>query len=313
MISETDHDTGMDSTPRRSRRAWLWTVGSVPLAAVGASWLLTPRLEPPVADPKPIGPANTELLEDAERKSEALVWPDSPLDGEPAKQLLLSVLMVARERLQAVNGYTAVLRRTERVKGKLGPEQRLEMKVRHNPFAVYFKFLVPEPGKEVIYAEGRYDNHVMAHPGGLARALVPRLKVPPTSALAMTGNRHPITEAGLLNLTERLIQFRQMDLEEADAETMLDQTTDDQGRTWLRCTHRHTLQKPGRPFAQVIVCLDPETRIPMRITSYDWPEPGHTGELNLAERYEYDALDLNAPLTDLDFDPANPAYDFKRG
>ncbi|HEU5115651.1 MAG TPA: DUF1571 domain-containing protein [Isosphaeraceae bacterium] len=32
----------------------------------------------------------------------------------------------------------------------------------------------------------------------------------------------------------------------------------------------------------------------------------------MAEQYEYDDLNLNAPLTDLDFDPANPDYDFKR-
>ena len=58
---------------------------------------------------------------------------------------------------------------------------------------------------------------------------------------------------------------------------------------------------------------DPETRLPRRIDSYDWPEPGKgPGALQLAERYSYEDLDLDAPLSDLDFDPANPAYAFSR-
>ncbi len=311
-MSETPREVEPGPGPRQSRRAWLCAAGSIPLAAVGASWYFTPALEPLSAEPAPVARPDEAEVKVAEERVEALSWPESPLDGEPAKRLLLEVLMAARDRLQAVGGYTAVMRRVERIKGQLGPEQRLELKVRHQPFAVYLKFLQPDSGKEVIYAEGRYDNHVMAHPGGLARTLLPRLKVPPASALAMAGNRHPITEAGLLNLTERLIRFRQMDLQETEAETMLDRVTDAEGGQWLRCVHRHQHQTPGRPFAYVEVCLDPTTKIPLRIASYDWPAPGHVGELSLAERYEYDALNLDAPLTDLDFDPANPAYGFKR-
>ena len=57
---------------------------------------------------------------------------------------------------------------------------------------------------------------------------------------------------------------------------------------------------------------DPANQFPLRISSYDWPRPGQAGELELAERYAYDDLKLDAPLTAADFDPANPEYAFMR-
>ena len=186
------------------------------------------------------------------------------------------------------------------------------MKVRHRPFAIYFKFLPPSPGKEVVYAEGRHDNKVIAHAGGWARRLIPRLAVPPDHPIALAENRHPVTEAGLANLTAKLIGYRRMDLEEPDAVTILERVTGPDGRSWLRSLHLHEHKVAERPFARVEVLYDPDHQLPMRITNYDWPEPGHTGELHLAERYCYEDLKLDVALTALDFDPANPDYGFHR-
>lgn len=175
------------------------------------------------------------------------------------------------------------------------------------------KFLQPDAGREAVYAEGRYDDHVIAHPGGMTRAFLPRLKVPPDSPLALAGNRHPVTDAGILNLTEKLIRFREMDLDDPEASTVLDTVTDPDGRTWLRSVHDHPVYHPDRPFQYVEVLYDPEMKLPLRISSYDWPEPGDSsGDRKLAERYFYDDLRLDASLSNLDFDPANPAYEFKR-
>lgn len=304
--------------PNPNRHRGFWILGGVlllvPVAVVAASWLLTANLEPPSsAEAQPIANPNASIVQQAEKVVEKIDWPSTVLDGEPAKQLLLETLLAARDRLEASPGYTATMKRQERIDGKLGPEQTIALKVRHNPFAIYMKFLPPDSGKEVVYAEGRYDGHMIAHLGGLSRAFLPRLKVAPDSALAMNGNRHPVTEAGLLNLTNKLIWFRRLDLKDAEATTLLDRATDSEGRSWLRSVHTHPHQNPDRPFMYVEILYDPVSKIPMRISSYDWPEPGDTGDdKKLAERYQYDDLDLNAPLTDLDFDPANPDYDFKR-
>ncbi len=188
----------------------------------------------------------------------------------------------------------------------------MEMKVRHEPFSVYLKFLEPMAGKEVVYSEGRYDNHLIGHNGNWSRLLVPRLKVAPDSPIALTDNRHPITDAGLKKLVDKLIHYRQMDLHEDEAVTVLDRIEDDQGREWLRSLHTHPNFHPDRPFARVDVLYHPETFIPFSITSYDWPEPGQQEDLELAEYYEYEDVDLGVILDDFDFDPSNPEYAFSR-
>jgi hypothetical protein len=241
------------------------------------------------------------------------VWPAGRLDGPPAKRRLLDVLVHAAERLNTVETYTATFVKQERIKGKLGPEQTLAMKVRQKPFAVYLKFLAPQAGKEVVYAEGHHDNKVIAHTAGLGRLLVPRLAVPPDHPLALADSRHAVTEAGLANLTARLIGFRKMDLDDPEAETSLDRVEDEKGRPRLRSVHFHPVYHPERPFARVEVLYDPETFLPVDIRNYDWPAPGmSTTDLPLAEHYAFENIDLDADLTALDFDPANPSYEFHR-
>jgi hypothetical protein len=257
-------------------------------------------------------PVSVEVKSAAEAAGAAPAWPRERLEGARAKALLLDVLLAAAERLNRVDGYTATFQKQERIKGTLGPVQRLAMKVRHRPFAVYFKFLAPQAGKEVVYAEGHHDNKMIAHAGGVARLLVPRLAVAPDHPLALADARHPVTEAGLANLTAKLIGFRRKDLDDPEAETVLDRSRDDSGREWLRSVHLHPKPHPGRPFARVEVLYDPETFFPVDIRSYDWPAPGASDEPPLAEHYRYEDLDLDARLTTLDFDPANPAYAFHR-
>jgi Protein of unknown function (DUF1571) len=301
--------------PRHSRRVarlvrkkLFWAVVAIPLGIAAVCGWLTEPLRPP----GPVATSTPKIKATSAPVAKLADWPTAPMKGRPAMVLLLDSLLMARARLEADGGYTAILRKTERLKGKLGAEQVLEMKCRNDPFAIYFKYRTPEPGKEVVYAAGRYDDEVVAHGTGFSRALIPRLKFPPTSTLAMSGNRHPITDAGLLNLTNRLIGFREMDLKDPEAGTVLDRVRDDQGREWLRSYHTHPHQTSGRPFQVVEVLYDPVTRIPVRIKNYDWQAPGETGEPKLAEAYRYDELKLGAALTDADFDPANPAYAFSR-
>jgi hypothetical protein len=289
-------------------------VAGVPLGLFGLSLALTPPLEPPRPEQRlPLPRADRAVVEAAAARTAAVAWPEEVLTGPEAKALLLEVLLAVEAGLEAQTGYTATFRKQERVDGKLQPEQTMAMKVRHRPFAIYLKFLHPDAGKEVIYHTGRYDDHIVAHGGKLTRLLLPRLKVPPNSPLAMKGNRHPVTDAGLLNLVKKLVRFRRMDLTDHDAETVLDRVTDEKGRTYLRSAHAHPHKTGDRPFAYVEVLYDPQTRIPVQFEGFDWPESGvWRGERILGERYVYEDVDFEAELTDLDFDPANPAYEFRR-
>ncbi len=247
--------------------------------------------------------------------SKGLQWPEGRLEGVPAKQLLLDFLIRAARQLDQVEGYTANFRRQERINDELNSEQLLTLKVRHRPFSVYLKFQEPDNGKEALYAEGQHDNKVIANLGGLARRFVPRLPLDPEGPVALSENRHPITEAGLANLTHKLVHYRKLDLLDSRAETILDQFEDEQGVLWYRSLHTHPEQTEERPFARVEVLYCTNTLLPLQIRNYDWPKSGKYEDgqsVQLAERYHYEDLDLEATLSALDFDAANPDYSFRR-
>lgn len=308
MIAGLNHE---ETPARRSRRGWLG-LPVVAFAIAFASWYFTAPLTDAGGSGSPAAAAQAVVIGADAPARPPLVWPEQRLEGQAAKQLLLDALLAAAEKLDTIEGYTATFRKQERLKGTLGLSQTLEMKVRQRPFAIYLKFLTPSAGKEVVYADGHYDNKVIAHGVGISRLLVPRLALAPDHPLALADSRHPVTEAGLAHLTARLIRYRQLDLHQPEAETILDRVTDAKGREWYRSIHRHRHRVAERPFAEVYVLYDPETLIPMDIRNFDWPEPGQTGPLQLAEHYSYEDVDFDSGLTALDFDPANPNYSFQR-
>ena len=310
-MAATDSTADPTAKPRRRRR--LWFLLALPAGLGLASWWFTEPLDDrPAAPPDRLADSDAPPPPGAVAVEELPAWPAGSLGGDEAKKLLLASALVTTARLARVEGYTATLRKQERLGGRLGPENSLAMKVRNRPFAIYLKFLSPKAGKEVVYAEGRHDNKVIAHNGDWTRKLVPRLAVEPTSLIAMADQRHPVTEAGLVHLANKLLKFREMDMGDADARSTIDRTTDAEGRPWLRSIHTHGVADGSRPFVRVEVLYDPATQFPLRIANYDWPAPGQAGGLELAERYAYDDLDLDAPLTAADFDPANPEYAFMR-
>lgn len=300
------------------RRAWAITpLVLAPALLAGASWWLTEPLE--LAGPSQLrsvpSVAHAALIPGTSAfavKPSRTVWPEARVEGEPAKRLLLKALLQAGSWLSRFEGYSAVFHKQERIHGTLSDEQSMLMKIRQSPFSVYLKYLSPQAGKEVVYAEGRYDNQLIAHMGGLSRLLLPRVAFPPTHALVLAENRHPITEAGLAHLVTTLIKFRKMDLTDSEAVTILDRTRTEDGRNVLRSVHEHRNRHAERPYARVVVLYDPETFLPIDIANYDWPEPGQTGDLLMAERYSYENLQFDVQFSDLDFDPANPAYAFQR-
>ena len=300
-------------------RAIRWKYGLITLGlVVSLIAFVSYWFTEPAADPATVAALRTEVIPakkstaDSKSESNIPIWPLTELTGNEAKALNLKVLEHVAKRLSQVQDYTATFLKQERIKGTLGPEQRIVLKVRHHPFSVYFLFIEPQKGKEVVYAEGRHDNKLIAHGGGFSRLLIPRLAVAPDHPLALADSRHAITEAGLAALTQRLIGFRKLDLKDQEAVTILDRVTDSQNRPRLRSLHLHKHQNPRRPFARVEVLYDPATFFPVQIRSFDWPKADETGELLLAEAYSYDEIKLDVTLSALDFDPANPAYSFHR-
>jgi hypothetical protein len=302
--------------PRR-KRLWPLVFLAIPLFVGSAALWFNEPLDRPLETPPP---GRVPLIQSAEAvtsparsKPEPSGWPKGRVEGLVAKRYLLEFLLAAKARLDKTAGYTAIFHKHERLDGKLGPEQIMEMKVRHRPFSVYLKNRTPKSGREVLFVEGKHDNKLIAHNNDLSALLVPRLALDPNGRLALAENRHPITDIGLANLVTKLVGFRRMDLEDQDAKTVLDQIIDHEGRGWYRSLHVHSRQSADRPFQRIEVLYDPVSRLPHQITSFEWPKPGAQGDdLELGEKYTYNDVNINAPLDDDDFSTANPEYAFQR-
>ena len=116
---------------------------------------------------------------------------------------LLGKMLKASKR---VKNYTTVFTKQEIVDGKLWPLETVFMKAKAKPHCVYMKWTKdPNKGRESLYCKGKYDNEIQAHEGSGFSSIFGTVSLDPKGSMAMKGNRHPITEAGIHH-TVNLIQ-----------------------------------------------------------------------------------------------------------
>lgn len=281
-----------------------WMIAA-PLDAAGS---FASRSEEP-ADSVATSP--TPPIQPAALDESPTAWPLDPLEGPKAKMLLNRALIDLVTRLEALSGYEATIWRHERVNGRWLMEQTLCLKVRHQPASVYMKDIGRPKGCEIIYVDGLRNGRLITHTGGgLLGMLVPPIEIEPRSSLAMSQSRFPITEAGVLPVTRMLLSDIQRDQDDPDASVTLDRITDDNGQPLYRSVHRYASASPDRPFARFEVHYDPETLLLRAYSFHDWPDsPGE--EPRLAGHYVIESFDSSVVLSDDDFDPTNPAYNFR--
>lgn len=220
--------------------------------------------------------------------------------------------------------YTSILVKRQRVGGRLQAEEYMFSKVRNEklgadgqpttPFSVYLKFLKPGSikGREVIYVKGANNGKMIAHEGGFKGKFTPSLYLDPNGALAMMGQRYPITEVGIERLCEKLIERASRDRGIGMC-TVTKQPAVINKRPATRVELLHPEKKPGLDFHIARVFVDDEYGVPVRYEAYDWPlTPDAPVGLNeLIEEFTYVRLKFNVGLTDADFDPKNPDYNMK--
>lgn len=231
-------------------------------------------------------------------------------NGERSPHTLDPALRVARSSLNSISqadGYTAVFKRRELVGRKL-LSSTMTIKLRHEPFSVYLRFHGDHDGREVLYVDGRNNGNMLAHESGL-KSIVGTVSLAPTSTTAMNGSRYPITRIGMQKLVEAVIA-------QWESETKFDSIKlkyypnaklDDAECKVIETSHpvRHSDAK----FFMTRLYIDRETNLPVRLEQYGFPASAGA-QPPLVEEYTYSNIRLNPGLTDRDFDPRNPAYDF---
>jgi Protein of unknown function (DUF1571) len=235
----------------------------------------------PVAAPKPVG-----------RGSGASVS-TSPL----AKPLQL--IDQARQVMQKVENYSCVMVKQERIRGKLEPENLIDLKVKQRPFSVYMRWLGPRSfaGQEVCFVAGRNQNMMRVHAAGL-KGLAGFISISPNSPLVVEHSRHRITEAGLANMIDQLGRAWSEERAAADLKVSVAEYE----YNHRRCDRVEVLRpRPnGNPSAdhRTVVYFDREHHLPVRLERYDWPRSGGAAGGDLLECYSYVNLRFNGEMPD---------------
>ena len=210
-----------------------------------------------------------------------------------------------------VKDYSCTLIKRERIDGTLMPPEHMFVKIRHEPFSVYTYFKAPDnmKGQEALYVAGKNDGCLLGHGVGIKK-VVGTLSLKPDSMLAMRGNRYPITEIGVLNLTKRLIEVAEQDKKYRRMRSEVSTTARKSpvGRalaSWspIRCRGRTSASTWPKSTST------PNTVFRFATKSYDWPAK-EGGPPLLLEEYTYVHLKINNGFTDADFDDQNPDYGF---
>ncbi len=295
--------------PTGTRRQWI--TNAIALAiAFGAGWLAGSR-----------GGASRSLV-DMDIKPE-MVSADSLSSDSVRKSSIEEVLQLARGALATMSttcdDYTARFVKQElSSSGTLSEFSEIQLKVQTRlrnetddaPKRVYLRFTKPAnvDGREVIWAEDLHDAKMVVHEAGLLGLVT--LRLDPDGLLAMQGQRYPISEIGITRLVEKLIERGEVDRDNPEIDvTIKSGYPFDNVDAQLIQIRR---ERPGQSeddFSLAEITFDPNRMLILSYRSFGWPEkPGQTPPLQ--ESYAYHDLAVNVGLTEADFDPANPDYQF---
>lgn len=238
----------------------------------------------------------------------ALLIPDrrEPREGATESfELLRTALEDAEQALREIPAYTATLEQQVDIDGKLREPERIDVKVRHEPFSVYMKWR--SDGQEALFVDGENDNRILARPTRGLVALRKVWRIDPDSRQAMKNCRHPITELGIKRLQERVTEFHQSRDFSTDGLECRHFQDRIEGRPCLKFETVFHSPREGE-FSRSVVAVDAVSKLVIGVENYGWRPDGRPGEL--LERYVYHEIRIVNGFPNREFDESNPDYNF---
>lgn len=229
-------------------------------------------------------------------------WLVSPLEFEEESASPLELLEQCEKKFATVEDYTAIVVKYQRVEGRPSQPETIFMKFK-KPFSIYLKWVKdPDAGREVIYVDGKNNNKITVQPGGFLKTITPTLYLDPTHPSVLKGNLKPITQAGMGQAIQTVLRLCRKAAKAGDLILLSKGKINFEGRN-VYVVERRLPEGKGYPNAHAILYIDEKFLLPVYFASYDKNN-------QLLEKYITRSLKLNVGLTDKDFDPANPEYDF---
>jgi outer membrane lipoprotein-sorting protein len=213
-------------------------------------------------------------------------------------------LMEAEAAYDRVESYTAIFHKQQRIAGELLEEENIFLKFRKKPYSLYMKWVTePYKGSELLYVVGWNKGSIKAHRGGFFSFIVRNLN--PNDPRLMENNLRSVTSIGV----GFLLQTVAVNMRKAIKAGVL--TFTDRGKENVYGRDTQVMVIDILPYenaedydgAQFVINQDVESKILLRIRVYD-------RDGRLVENYGYENLNLDAGLSDADFVPKNPEYDF---
>jgi hypothetical protein len=273
-------------------------------------------------DAEPVGADASQVVRAAEQSRPAP--PPLPeesamhLQGRVAMLLQIAMLQDANSRLDKVKSYTATFDKQERIDGALSEEQSMQIKLQHEPLNVYLKWEKGgDVGREILFPISEDDPRLLVQLTKFGGRL-PALKLEPSSTLAMSEARYPVTMAGVKEMTRMTLEIRQRDLnlgERVQVDMRDDRTF--AGRPVYAYTIKYGSSKDSEQYRKCILYIDKQLMIPVYSRNFTWPErvanadPNNLDATTLIESYAYRGIQLEAELEQTEFARTNPEYKFR--
>ncbi len=265
-----------------------------------------------------------QLVEPLYREAKAKVDHNAKAHQHPLDPAIIRAYDGLRNIRQNVRDYSATMVKQERINGEVQEPEYMFAKIRNEkrandrivtPFAVYLYFLKPTSikGREVLYVRGQNDGKMIAHENPRSfKGKFGSIWLRPDGAMAMSGNRYPITEIGLETLVLRLIEKGTRDKKNGVPSECKVEFRENANINSRRCTVievTHPYPRDYYDFHIARIFIDDELNVPIRYAAYRWPTRAN-GKPELIEAYTYLNLKLNVGLADEEFDHKNSKYNF---
>lgn len=273
-------------------------------------------------DAEPVGADASLVAKSAEQNRPAP--PPMPeesamhLQGRVAMLLQIAMLQDASNRLDRINSYTATFDKQELIDGELSEEQSMQIKLRHEPLSVYMKWEKGgDVGREILFPVADDDPRMLVQLTKFGGRL-PALKLEPSSTLAMSEARYPVTMAGVKEMTRMTLEIRQRDLNLGDrVKTEMRDDKTFAGRPVYAYTVQYGSAKDSEQYRKCILYIDKQLMIPVFSRNFTWPElvenadPNNLDASTMIESYAYRGIKLEADLDTIEFARTNPDYKFR--
>lgn len=269
-------------------------------------------LPPTPSLPEKVGQSDGAAGESA-RQPQIVVEDPATLRGIWALKMTSTLLRKGMKSFEKIPDYTATMYKQERLNGELVEGQTIELKMKHEPFSVYMKWLSgADKGQQAIFVAGENEDNLLVQPGGIKGRLTGVLSLDPQGTLAMASSRHPVTQAGLVELAKTILSYQDEDLKRGhgfQCELQDHATFSDRPCYVFTCLYNSP--EFNGEYRKSVIYVDKELSMPVCVKNFCWAKdanPETIDQETLLEFYAYSELEMTKKLQVADFDATNSSY-----